>query len=84
LNPYSKGSPGCTNARQENVGWVEEGCKNLIHHIETVKKAGINPVVCINAFYTDTDDEIKAQPQPPIRVFFIILIFSICVILKNL
>jgi formate--tetrahydrofolate ligase len=44
----------------ENVGWVEEGCKNLIHHIETVKKAGINPVVCINAFYTDTDNEIAA------------------------
>ena len=44
----------------ENVGWVEEGCKNLIHHVETVKKAGINPVVCINAFYTDTDNEINA------------------------
>ncbi len=44
----------------ENVGWVEEGCKNLVHHIETVKKAGINPVVCINSFYTDTKDEIAA------------------------
>ncbi|MFC1586177.1 formate--tetrahydrofolate ligase [Fibrobacterota bacterium] len=44
----------------ENVGWVEEGCKNLVHHINTVKTAGINPVVCINAFYTDTDNEIKA------------------------
>jgi formate--tetrahydrofolate ligase len=44
----------------ENVGWVEKGCKNLVHHIETVKKAGINPVVCINAFYTDTDAEIAA------------------------
>ncbi|HMK37672.1 MAG TPA: formate--tetrahydrofolate ligase [Desulfomonilaceae bacterium] len=44
----------------ENVGWVEEGCKNLIHHIETVKKAGINPVVCINSFYTDTKAEIAA------------------------
>ena len=44
----------------ENVGWTEEGCKNLVHHIETVKKAGINPVVCINAFYTDTDAEIAA------------------------
>ena len=42
----------------ENVGWVEEGCKNLVHHIATVKKAGINPVVCINSFYTDTKDEI--------------------------
>jgi formyltetrahydrofolate synthetase len=44
----------------ENVAWVEEGCKNLIHHIETVKSAGINPVVCINSFYTDTKDEIAA------------------------
>ena len=44
----------------ENVAWVEEGCKNLVHHIETVKKAGINPVVCINSFYTDTKDEIAA------------------------
>ncbi len=44
----------------ENVGWVEEGCKNLVHHINTVKTAGINPVVCINAFHTDTDNEIKA------------------------
>ena len=44
----------------ENVGWVEDGCANLVHHIETVKKAGINPVVCINAFHTDTDDEIAA------------------------
>jgi len=44
----------------ENVGWVEGGCKNLVHHIATVKKAGINPVVCINSFYTDTKDEIAA------------------------
>ncbi len=44
----------------ENVAWVEAGCANLLHHIETVKKAGVNPVVCINAFYTDTKDEIKA------------------------
>jgi formyltetrahydrofolate synthetase len=44
----------------ENVEWVEKGCENLVHHINTIKKAGINPVVCINAFYTDTDNEIKA------------------------
>jgi len=42
----------------ENVGWVAEGCKNLIHHIRNVRKAGISPVVCINAFYADTDAEI--------------------------
>ncbi len=44
----------------ENVGWVEKGCENLVHHIKNVKRAGINPVVCINAFYTDTDNEIAA------------------------
>ncbi|MCP4115484.1 MAG: formate--tetrahydrofolate ligase [Desulfobacteraceae bacterium] len=42
----------------ENVEWVAKGCDNLIHHIENVRKAGISPVVCINAFYTDTDAEI--------------------------
>jgi len=46
--------------KEENVGWVEKGTENLVHHINTVKKAGINPVVCINAFHTDTDAEIKA------------------------
>ncbi len=45
---------------EENVEWVEKGCENLVHHINTVKKAGINPVVCINAFHTDTKDEIAA------------------------
>lgn len=28
-----------------------------MHHIATVKKAGIKPVVCINAFHTDTREE---------------------------
>ena len=54
------GKPMPEEYKGENVGWVEKGCENLIHHIKTVKKAGINPVVCINNFYTDTDNEIKA------------------------
>jgi len=54
------GRPMPEEYNTENVAWVEAGCTNLIHHIETVKKAGINPVVCINAFYTDTKDEINA------------------------
>lgn len=43
---------------KENLGLLEKGIVNLQHHIATVKKAGINPVVCINAFYTDTKEEI--------------------------
>lgn len=53
------GKPMPEEYKQENVGWVEKGCANLIHHIQTIKKAGINPVVCINAFYTDTKNEIR-------------------------
>ncbi len=54
------GRPMPEEYKGENVGWVEKGCENLVHHIKNVKKAGINPVVCINAFYTDTDNEIQA------------------------
>jgi formate--tetrahydrofolate ligase len=42
---------------KENLAWVEKGCANMVHHINTIRKAGINPVVCINRFYTDTDAE---------------------------
>ena len=38
---------------------VEKGCENLVAHIETVKKSGVRPVVCINSFHTDTKAEIK-------------------------
>lgn len=44
---------------KENVGFVEKGCENLLHLVKVVKKSGTSPVVCINAFYTDTDNEIK-------------------------
>jgi len=53
------GKPMPKEYASENVAWVEHGCANLVHHIQTVKKAGINPVVCINAFYTDTENEIN-------------------------
>jgi formate--tetrahydrofolate ligase len=43
---------------KENLPWVEQGCENLIHHINIVKQAGISAVVCINAFSTDTKAEI--------------------------
>lgn len=52
------GKPMPEEYGSENVEWVEKGCVNLLHHIKNVRKAGISPVVCINAFYTDTDNEI--------------------------
>jgi len=45
---------------EENIPLVEKGVQNLLAHIETVKKSGISPVVCINHFCTDTDAEVDA------------------------
>ncbi|MCX7046316.1 MAG: formate--tetrahydrofolate ligase [Candidatus Sumerlaeota bacterium] len=37
---------------------VEKGVENLLAHIHTVKLSGINPVVCVNHFGADSDEEI--------------------------
>lgn len=42
---------------KENLGLVEKGIENMVHMIGVIRKSGINPVVCINRFYTDTDAE---------------------------
>lgn len=44
---------------EENTGLLEKGVENLLAHIDTVKKSGIPAVVCINSFYTDTENEIQ-------------------------
>jgi len=43
---------------QENLKFLEQGLCNLVHHIGIIRKSGINPVVCINSFSTDTKNEI--------------------------
>jgi formate--tetrahydrofolate ligase len=43
---------------KENLALVEKGCENMVHMIGVIRKAGINPVVCVNRFYTDTDAEV--------------------------
>jgi formate--tetrahydrofolate ligase len=42
-----------------NVARVENGFANLEKHIENCKKFGLNPVVAINAFPTDSQEEIE-------------------------
>ncbi|MEW6244387.1 MAG: formate--tetrahydrofolate ligase [Bacillota bacterium] len=44
---------------EEHLEWVEKGCENLVHCINIIKQSGVNPVVCINYFHTDTENEIK-------------------------
>ncbi|MCR5413919.1 MAG: formate--tetrahydrofolate ligase [Kiritimatiellae bacterium] len=41
----------------ENLGLLEKGCENLLAHIDIIRRSGIQPVVCLNAFYTDTPAE---------------------------
>jgi len=43
---------------KEDLNLLEKGLENMIHHINTIRKSGINPVVCINCFHTDTKYEI--------------------------
>lgn len=41
----------------ENLELLEKGCDNLLAHIDIIRRSGIQPVVCLNAFYTDTPAE---------------------------
>ena len=44
----------------ENVAAVKAGMPNLLRHIENVRKFGVNTVVAINRFESDTDEEVAA------------------------
>ena len=52
------GLPLADEYTKENLELLEKGCENMVHHINTIRKAGINPVVCVNRFFTDTDAEV--------------------------
>jgi formate--tetrahydrofolate ligase len=43
---------------KEDLKLLEKGLPNMLHHINTIRTSGINPVVCINRFHTDTNAEI--------------------------
>jgi formate--tetrahydrofolate ligase len=43
-----------------NIAQVEKGFANLARHIESVRKFGVPPVVALNRFSTDTEEELAA------------------------
>src|SRR5574344_1970825 len=50
----------------ENLELLEKGCDNLLAHIDIIRRSGVLPVVCLNAFYTDTQAErdlVKAMAE---------------------
>jgi len=45
--------------KEENTDALKKGLPNLERHIENIKKFGLDVVVAINHFITDTDNEVK-------------------------
>lgn len=41
-----------------SIGYLSEGIKNLERHIDNVRRFGVSPVVAINRFTNDSDDEL--------------------------
>ena len=41
----------------EDLELLRKGCDNLLAHIDIIRRSGVQPVVCLNAFYTDTPAE---------------------------
>ncbi|MBI4832414.1 MAG: formate--tetrahydrofolate ligase [Candidatus Lindowbacteria bacterium] len=57
------GKPLSAELIQENIKAIEEGICNLEKHIENIKLHGLECVVAINRFATDTNNEIKFIKQ---------------------
>ncbi len=48
-----------TEYNTPNLAYVRKGFENLQKHIENCKKFGITPIVALNHFPTDTDEELQ-------------------------
>mmetsp|Transcript_12465 Transcript_12465/g.31633 ORF Transcript_12465/g.31633 Transcript_12465/m.31633 type:complete len:638 (+) Transcript_12465:153-2066(+) len=55
--PVVAGKPLPDSYTEENLDLVSEGCSNLVRHIQNIKKFGIEVVVAINRFASDTTAE---------------------------
>jgi formate--tetrahydrofolate ligase len=42
-----------------NMNYIQKGFENLAKHIENCKKFGLTPVVAINSFFSDTEEEVN-------------------------
>ncbi|VEU38552.1 unnamed protein product [Pseudo-nitzschia multistriata] len=61
--PVSAGRPLQKEYTEENIELLRKGCANLQKHIENAKKFGVNVVVAVNKFKTDTDAEIEVVKE---------------------
>ena len=52
---------------RENLDLLRKGCSNLKKHIENANKFGVNVVVAVNKFTTDTDAEIELVKEESMK-----------------
>lgn len=45
--------------QNENINALENGFPNLLRHVENIRKFSVNPIIAINRFPTDTQEELK-------------------------
>ncbi len=53
------GSKDNSGTEESRLSLLQKGLENLGKHIENVQNFGIQPVVCINRFPSDSDEEIR-------------------------
>lgn len=58
--PVSAGKPLAREYTEEDIPLVRAGCCNLAKHIENARKFGVEVVVAVNQFKSDTDAEMEA------------------------
>ena len=51
------------NLVEENVEALKQGVSNLAQHVANVRNFGLEPVIALNRFITDTEQELKAVLQ---------------------
>ncbi len=44
---------------KQDLELLDKGMGNMVHLINVIRKSGMNPVVCVNVFPTDTKEEIE-------------------------
>ena len=47
----------------ENINALKEGINNLLKHVQNIKKFGLNPIVAINKYTSDSKEEIKVLEE---------------------
>ncbi len=53
------GGAGLDNLTEPNAEAVKEGLANLQKHVENIRKFKVKPIIAINRFISDTDEEIQ-------------------------